>query len=307
MAEAFSVFFITRIVTFRDKLNNKNSIEPPLSPAKLKCWEPDFDGVPLASFTPASEEEIKQIIRTSPAKSCELDPIPTTILKECLDEIAPMVTHLVNASLRGAMVPDAFKEAIVRPLLKRQHLDKDIYKDYRPVSNLAFISKVLEKVVSARLNQHITANHLADPLQSQYLAGHSTETALVKVHSDISAMLDRGDMAILLMLDLSAAFDTIDHSIMLQRLQQMFGVEGDALDWIRSYLTRRTQRVDVKGAKSEPKVLAYALPQGSVHGPQGYPLYSKPIGNIVRAHGLEYHCYTDDSQIYIVIKRFHHH
>ena len=110
-------------------------------------------------------------------------------------------------------------------------------------------------------------------------------------------------MAILLMLDLSAAFDTIDHSIMLQRRQQMFGVKAEALDWIRSYLTRRTQRVDVKGAKSEPKVLTYALPQGSVLGPQGYPLYSKPIGNIVRAHGLEYHCYADDSQIYIVIKR----
>ena len=116
-------------------------------------------------------------------------------------------------------------------------------------------------------------------------------------------MLDRGDMAILLMFDLSAAFDTIDHSIMLQRLQQMFGVVGEALDWIRSHLTRRTQRVDVKGAKSEPKVLTYALPQASVLGPQGYPLYSKLIRNIVRAHGLEYHCYADDSQIYIVIKR----
>ena len=100
-----------------------------------------------------------------------------------------------------------------------------------------------------------------DPLQSVYRAGHSTETALVKVHS--------------FQLDLSAAFDTIDHSITLQQLHEIFGVEGEALDWISSYLTRRTQQVDVKGAKSEPKVLTYALPQGSVLGPQGYPLYSK--------------------------------
>ena len=106
------------------------------------------------------------------------------------------------------MVPDIFKHAIVRPLLKKANLDKNILKNYHPVTNLPFFSKVLERVISTQLREHIELHQLADPLQSAYRKKHSTETALLKVQSDISAALDNGNMVILIMLGLSAAFDT---------------------------------------------------------------------------------------------------
>ena len=153
-----------------------------------------------------------------------------------VNEIGPIAARLLNSSIDTATVPDLFKHAIVRPLLKKPSLGKNILKNYRPVSNLPFISKVLENVIAAQLDRHIDTNGLADPLQSAYQRLHSTETALVKVHSDISRAMDNGDIVILVMLDLSDAFDTLEHLIMLNRLQRMYGIEGQALQWIESYL-----------------------------------------------------------------------
>ena len=112
-------------------------------------------------------------------------------------------------------------------------------KKIGPVSNLTFISKVIEKVISARLNEHLINNSLFDPLQSVYRDKHSTETALIIVQNYIFTALDAGSSAILLMLDLSAALDRIDHNILLSRLCNVYGITGNALDWFRSYLTGR--------------------------------------------------------------------
>ena len=114
------------------------------------------------------------------------------------------------------MIPKSLKTALIRPLLKKTGLDSDILKNYRPVSNLTFISKVIENVISGRLNEHLINNILFDPLHSAYRDKYSTETALIiKVQNDILSALNAGSSAILLMLDLSAAFDTIDHDILL--------------------------------------------------------------------------------------------
>jgi retron-type reverse transcriptase len=129
------------------------------------------------------------------------------------------------------------KKARVRPLLKKAGLDQNVLKNYRPVSNLTFISKILEKVVSSRLDDHLLNNQLMDKVQSAYRKYHSTETALLKVQTDILTALDRGSVAVLLMLDLSAAFDTIDHPILLTRLKNTFGITGHALQWFDSYLS----------------------------------------------------------------------
>ena len=190
-------------------------------------------------FMDATEAEIWHIIKLSPVKSCELDPLPTWLLKECKAELVPLITDIVNMSLRESMIPKSLKTAHIRPLLKKTGLDSDILKNCRPVSNLTFISKVIEKVISDRLNEHLINNSLFDPLQSAYGDKHSTETALIKVQNDILSALDTGSSAILLMLDLSAAFDTIDHDILLSRLCNVYGITGNALDWFRSYLTGR--------------------------------------------------------------------
>ena len=197
-----------------------------------------------------TEAEIWNIIKLSPAKSCELYPLPTWLLKECKAELIHLITDIVNMSLRESMIPKSLKTAHIRPLLKKTGLDSDILKNYRPVSNLTFISKVIEKVISGRLNEHLINNSLFDPLQSAYRDKHSTETALIKVQNDILSALDADSSAILLMLDLSAAFDTIDHDILLSRLCNVYGITGNALDWFRSYLTGRIQRVVIEDSVS---------------------------------------------------------
>ena len=135
----------------------------------------------------------------------------------------------MNLSLQSANVPDSMKQALVIPLLKKDNLDPDVLKNYRPVSNLSFLSKVLERGVAARLTNYMTINQLHEPMQSAYRACHSTETALVRVQNDILRTLDQGGAAILVLLDLSAAFDTIDHSILLSRMESVLGVKGSAL------------------------------------------------------------------------------
>ena len=261
----------------------------------------NFVGSPLTNFTEATEAEILNIIKQSPSKSCELDPLPTWLLKECTSELVPLITDIVNMSLRESLIPTTLKTALIRPLLKKTGLDSDILKNYRPVSNLTFISKIIEKVVSGRLNEHMHNNNMYDPLQSAYKEKHSTETALIKVQNDILSALDAGSSSILLMLDLSAAFDTIDHDILLSRLRNLYGISGGALDWFRSYLTSRIQRVVIDNSVSGDQELDFGVPQGSVLGPRIYCMYTKPVSGIIERHGLSYHSYADDTQLYMTI------
>ena len=152
--------------------------------------------------------------------------------------------------------------------------------------------------MASRLNIHLCKNNLIDETQSAYRQHHSTETALLKVQTDILMALDQGSVAVLLMLDLSAAFDTIDHRILLNRFEHMFGITGPALAWFVSYLTDRYQSVTFGEAVSTGKLLKFGVPQGSVLGPIVYCMYTKPVGDIIRRHGLLHHCYADDTQVY---------
>ena len=216
LAEQCSEYFIKKITTIRDSLRISNESTTAL--IFCQSGNQNFMERPSPVLKTVGEEEVKRLIMTSPSKSCELDPVPVSLLKQVVNEIGPIAARLLNSSIDTATVPDLFKHAIVRPLLKKPSLGKNIFKNYRPVSNLPFISKVLENVIAAQLDRHIDTNGLADPLQSPHQRLHATETALVKVHSDISRAMDNGDIVILVMLDLSAAFDTLDHLIMLNRI-----------------------------------------------------------------------------------------
>ena len=296
LADQFLSFFHNTIDNIRTGLCAM--VDEPL----VEIPDQSFNGVPLNCFSSVTLQEIRHIILKAPSKSCELDPLPSWLLKECVDELSPIVTSIVNASLNHAIVPLSLKTALIRPLLKKSGLDKEVLKNYRPVSNLSFISKVLEKVVAKRLDDHMLDNNLYSSVQSAYRERHSTETALLKVQSDILTALDSGSGAVLLMLDLSAAFDTIDHGILLSRLNSLYGISGDALDWFKSYLSNRVQRVIIGDTVSECKNLNFGVPQGSVLGPKIYCMYTKPISDIIAGHGLSHHCYADDTQLYIAIE-----
>ena len=156
----------------------------------------------FVEFNHVTSSEIEKLIKSSPTKSCVSDPVPTSILKECLQVLLPAITNIANLSLSSSTIPQQFKDAVVTPILKKASLNPEILKNYRPVSNLPYISKIVEKAASLQISNHLEKNNLSDIYQSAYKKQHSTETALVRVQNDLLMALDSGCSVILLMLDL---------------------------------------------------------------------------------------------------------
>lgn len=253
----------------------------------------------LKQLKPCSMSELRSIIGSSRPKTCMLDNTPTKIIKSSIDVHLPFLMDIVNASFRDGCFPRSLREAVVTPLIKKANLDAQVMKNYRPVSSTPFLGKIIEKVALLRLNEHLTANGLHEELQSAYKAKHSTETALLKVQHDITTVLDNNQAVLLMMLDLSAAFDCIDHMSLISLLEHEYGVKDLALSWFHSYLTDRRFRVCIDGTSSEPTHLWCGVPQGSVLGPVLFTLYTSPLCRILEKHGVHYHKYADDIQIYL--------
>ena len=179
-----------------------------------------------------------------------------------------------------------------------QTLD-DEPSNYRPVSRLNTISKVLEKLFLARLLPHVTLSPNYDGFQSAYRSFHSTETALLKIVNDVYCAVGNHSQTLLVALDLSAAFDTIDKSTLLTRLKGVFGIRGVSLEWISSYLADRMQFVSIGNARSPPQDCTFGVPQGSVLGPVLFTLFLSPLANVISSFGIDHHQYADDMQLYV--------
>ena len=194
----------------------------------------------LTDFQPVTAEQVRKIILSGNSKSCSLDPIPTKLLKECLDRLLPSIVNIINLSISSSTVPQSLKAATVTPLLKKAGLDADDFKNYRPVSNLPYLSKIIEKCIVAQLKFHMETNNLDENHQSAYRKNHSTETALLKISNDLLCAMDKSRCSILVMLDQSAAFDTVNQDILMQRFQSTYGITGSAHAWLDSYFRHRT-------------------------------------------------------------------
>jgi len=147
-----------------------------------------------------------------------LDSLPAKLFKDSFDTAGPFTLNLINMSLSAGYVPRAFKKAIVQALLKKHNLDPSDLSNYWPVFKLPFLSKVLEKVVYAQLQLHLNSNNISEKFQSGFKSCHSSKTALLRVFNDLLLISDSGSFAVLVLLDLTAAFDTVDHKIFLSRL-----------------------------------------------------------------------------------------
>ena len=159
------------------------------------------------------------------------------------------------------------------------------------------MDKTIECAVTSQLTQHISENNLMEPMQSAYRSGHSTETALVKVKADLLHAFDNQEVVCLVLLDLSLAFNTIDHFCYSEGLRTALGSRKTALEWIRSYLTGRIQKVSVGKFEVTPVTLTFGVVQGSVLRPILFTLYVCPLGSICIKHHIIYHLYADDQQI----------
>ena len=285
-AEQFATFFNAKIETIRAA--SSDAPPPTTRPRVVK---------PLDQFSPVPVEELDKLIMTAPNKQCDLDPVPTWLIKKFHHILGPVFSHLINASLSQGNFPNDHKSALVRPLIKKATLDPLDLKSYRPISDLSFVSKCLERAAVTQLSAHSAVNELLPSCQSAYRRYHSTETAVLKIHNDIARATDSGFVSALVLLDLSAAFDTVDIGIFLDVQQTRFGIQWTALEWYRSYLSDRSQTVIVGSVSHGPLSINCGVPQGSVVGPSGFTAYTEEIAETISDFSISSHQYADDTAL----------
>ena len=193
-------------------------------------------------------------------------------------------------------MPNFFQAGPCYPNPKKSSLDKEVFKNYRPVS------KILERVIAVQPQTHLDEASLMTAFQSTYRRKHSTKSALLNIHNDILLNMPKRSVIALTLLDLSATFDTIDHTILLDRLNIYYEISELALGWFKSHLFGRTHLVKVGSTLSHLAALQYGVPQVSDLGPILFSLYTKPINSIIHSHSsINYHFYADDTQLYITL------
>ena len=228
-------------------------------------------------------------------KNCILDPIPTHILKRVLSVLIPLITCIVNASLSSACFCEEWKTSLVRPLLKKKGLDL-LEKNYQPVSNLPFLSKLVERATLAQFDQHYREHQLLPDFQLAYRKGYSTKTSLIKMTNDILWSMERKEVTAVIVQDMSAAFDTVDHDLLLDILHNRYGIMDTALQWYQSYLRPSGMKVHINDAYSSIRTLNYSVPRGSASGANLFTAYYAPTESIIPA-GITINGFANDHLI----------
>ena len=245
-------------------------------------------------FTPTDPIEVSKIIRAlNSKKSSGHDGLNSILIKSLGDEISLPLTLIINNSLSSGIVPDDMKLAKVVPLFKSKN--KQLFTNYRPISLLPVFSKILEKVVHKRLYSFLLMNKILYPRQYGFRHGHSTCDAVLDFTHDMLEALENRESSIGVYLDLSKAFDTLDHGVLLKKLSH-YGIRGTTLKWFKSYLINRKQYVLFSGGKSNVHRMPTGVPQGSVLGPLLFIVYTNDIPSVL-THTKAI-LYADDTTLY---------
>jgi hypothetical protein len=277
MANIFNSFFQSIFS------KNDNLITPPITVLTDQNLE---------NITVTEEEVHKELKKLNPSKAPGPDGLPTKVLKECAQELTPSITELFNDSLSQGIIPKAWKLANIVPLHKKGN--KHHANNYRPISLLPVISKVLERCVFNKIIEILIPKITS--LQHGFLRNRSTVTQLLQVFSNINNILDKGDQTDVVYFDLSKAFDSVPHKLLIEKLKT-FGICGNLLTWLTNYLTNRLQRVSLNGTNSNWLSVTSGVPQGSILGPLLFILYINDLPDCLSENTL---CaiFADDTKIY---------
>ena len=283
LANEFNNFFYEKINKIRQQLGN----------SQFKTHEDLFSNT-FHTFKQINLEQLKNIVSEMTIKTSPKDPLPQPLLKSNLDSLLPYMLDLVNLSLLLGDI-SGLKESIINPIIKKLEGNINLHKNYRPIVNLQFLSKVIEKVVLKQLTEHMTQNNLHTPQQFGYKKNFSTETLLLQIVDDVLVGFEEHSGTILIMLDMSSAFDTVDIQKLLGILENSIGLKGTVLKWFESFLLNRTQRVLINGQLSEVLITLYGVPQGSVLGPVLFNIYVRSLPSVIKKHGFLPSMYADDT------------
>ena len=283
LANQFADFFSNKIVKVREEIDAERSTPD----GTYQYYQrPSHSNSSLEDFHDLSEKETREVIRSVKNKRHPNDPIPVWLLKENEDSFHPIIRSMINKSLNEGTFPAILKHGTVRPLIKAQNIDKELHQHYRPVTNTPFLSKIIERAASNQITNYLEQNNLFPPHQSAYRKKHSCETALVKIIDDIQQSVAEKKMVLLVLLDLSSAFDTIEQDILLYKLLHHFGISGNVLKWIKSYMKGRTFSVRINNVNGKICLLIYGVPQGTILGPLLFVLYIHDIVFIGEKYGV---------------------
>ena len=223
-----------------------------------------------------------------------MDQIPAKILKLSADIVAPSLTFIFNLSLTTGIYVDEWKQARVTPIYKSG--DKRLCENYRPISVLPIVSKAFEKEVFRQVYTYLSVNSLLSKFQHGFRPKHSTVTALIQMCDEWLENMDNGKINGVVFLDIKKAFDSINHRVLLNKMNEQFGIFGSELKWFESYLMNRVQQCSINGKLSDKKRINCGVPQGSILGPLLFLLYINDLPDCLRSTAS---CmYADDTQIF---------